>query len=191
MKGKLKLLNEVFKNLFYTVTIDYPAGTWPGRKYSQIPIGIRGKHKFDHEKCVGCGGCSMICSSGAISLEDTKDERTVAILLGRCIYCGRCRDICPEKALELTPEFELAYVEDEHKGGLYVKNSVTLAKCAGCGKPIFPSTQMEASKRRLLENIDSSVRDLVAADFEVYRQYCLDCRRKLSFELKTHPRKFY
>ncbi|MEM2897192.1 MAG: 4Fe-4S binding protein, partial [Candidatus Bathyarchaeia archaeon] len=111
--GVLALIKSVLKNLGRVVTIDYPAGTWPGNKYSQIVPYGRGMHEFDGEKCTGCGACAAMCPNKSIRLIDDGGSRTVAIYLGRCMFCGLCQDVCPEEALRLTPKYELATKDQE------------------------------------------------------------------------------
>ncbi|MEM3047167.1 MAG: 4Fe-4S dicluster domain-containing protein [Candidatus Bathyarchaeia archaeon] len=191
MRGKLKLLSETFRNLGRPVTVDYPAGAWPGTKHGQAPPGLRGRLRFNPEKCVGCGACSQACTSGANSFNDEAGKRTVRIALGRCIFCGRCREICPQEALDQTPEFELAYMDPGDTELTEVKVETGLAQCASCGVAFAPSRQIEAVKERVLKNIDPSERERVAADLEKYSYYCPNCRRRMSYEWDTHPRRYY
>ena len=191
VKGKIKLLKEAVTDIFKCVTIDYPAGTWPGTKYSQIPPKLRGKQEFVEAKCIGCGACSVSCSSQAISLNDKDRKRIVSIFLGKCTFCGRCEEICPEEALTLTQEFELSYTGPRESEGAYVRQEVDLAVCENCGAIIAPEPQIKRFKERLMEKIDPSVKEIIAEDMEKYARYCLNCRRQLSYELNTHTRKFY
>jgi ferredoxin len=48
-------------------------------------------------ECTGCGSCSSVCLSQAISLEAGRARIDAA----RCIGCGRCAAACPERAIEL------------------------------------------------------------------------------------------
>lgn len=191
VKGKIKLLKEAVSNIFNPVTIDYPAGTWPGNKYSQIPLKLRGKQKFDEEKCIGCGGCMVSCSSHCISLEDKDAKRTISVFLGQCIFCGRCEEVCPEEAITLTPEFELAYTGPRESEGVYVRHKVDLSVCEECGEVIAPTLQISRFKERVTENIDPSIKEIISKDMEKYAKQCINCRRLQSYELATHTRKFY
>ena len=191
VKGKIELLKEIITNIFQCVTIDYPAGTWPGTKYSQIPPKLRGKPRFDEEKCIGCGSCSESCSSQAISYEDKDGKRIISIFLGRCLFCGRCEEICPEEAISLTPEFELSYVGPRESEVAYVRHEVDLAVCENCGAPIAPIPQINRCKEKVMEKIAPSVKEAIVEDMKKYAKYCVNCRRRLSYRLDTHTRRLY
>lgn len=54
------------------------------------------------------------CPSNAIAINKVGDKRFEAeFRLDRCIYCAQCVDTCPKKALETTPEFELARLKHD------------------------------------------------------------------------------
>ena len=46
-------------------------------------------------KCIGCGSCSALCPTGAVTLSGHK----AAIDLERCIHCFACADECPSEAI--------------------------------------------------------------------------------------------
>lgn len=73
----------------------------------------RGFHQNDWDKCLGCGTCSTICPTKAITMvevegleekEGYKSERP-AIDYGRCTFCGLCVDICPSDSLGMSREY--------------------------------------------------------------------------------------
>lgn len=191
VRSLAKLTIELLKNAVRPVTVNYPAPTLGLEKQALITEEARGKHRFDDEKCVGCGGCTVICSSGAITELDLRFNRTLQVELSRCIFCGRCRDLCPEKGLELTPEFELSRTVTRKGDSVKVEHVVSLERCENCGRPTFPTKQIDAIRKRISEKIDQANRETALKDMEVYARYCSDCRRILSYELKTHPRKSY
>ena len=50
--------------------------------------------------CLGCGLCSQVCPTGAISLSHDR----VQINHSRCSHCRLCIDTCPQGAIvELAP----------------------------------------------------------------------------------------
>ncbi|MFX0096241.1 MAG: 4Fe-4S dicluster domain-containing protein [Candidatus Hodarchaeota archaeon] len=202
VKGKLKLLKEAIKSLFNPVTIGYPAGdpnldyTEPhfgkDAKYSIVAEELRGKHKWDPEKCTGCGACSSCCSSSCLLYEDREDgKRHLWVHLGKCIFCSRCEYICPDEALDLTPEFELNYVGDRESEESFVRHDVELEVCGSCGHYVGPKLQVEKYSQRVLEEIHSAVKDAVKEDLDKTSKLCIDCRRKLAYELNLHTRKYY
>lgn len=73
----------------------------------------RGFHINDHTKCTGCGTCSDICPTSAITMiempdlepEDGKKQERPAIDYGRCSFCGLCVDICVSDSLHMTKEY--------------------------------------------------------------------------------------
>ena len=188
VRKTVKLAWEALQNMVKPVTVSYPAGRWPGKKYSHLPEVLRGKPEIDTEKCTGCGACSVQCSSGANEVVEEEGLRKIRIFLGMCIMCGRCEDICPEEAIKLTREFELSYAKQTRP---YVENKLELKKCKNCGKYYATAKHLEAIRRRVAENIDPSVKEIVLRDMNVYSSYCPDCRKALSFRLNTHSRKFY
>ena len=84
---------------------------YPFEKHA-MPQGFRGKLKFYPERCIGCKICMRDCPSGAINIKKTEENKFEAeIELDKCIYCAQCVDSCLKKALEATPEFELAQLD--------------------------------------------------------------------------------
>ncbi|MBS7625556.1 4Fe-4S dicluster domain-containing protein [Candidatus Bathyarchaeota archaeon] len=188
--GLAKLVKELIKNSFRPVTAEYPAIPVHARPHEPGEE-VRGRHKFDIEKCVGCGACQTVCSSGAITITDSGLVRVLRIDLSTCIFCGRCRDICPEEGLQLTSEVGLAQPYGENLNSLKVEHSVDLSNCVGCGRPTYPRKQIEAVRMRVLSNLDKANVDSASKDMDIYLKYCPDCRRSLSYTLGTHPRKLY
>jgi formate hydrogenlyase subunit 6/NADH:ubiquinone oxidoreductase subunit I len=188
LKGKKELFKELVHNLSECSTIEYPAGTWPGKKFSFIVPNGRGQHEFDQDKCIGCGACRNVCPNYTIDILDKEDERTVSVFLGKCTFCGQCMYDCPEEAIILTPKYEFASTS---KDKLYIENVTKLIKCKKCGEYMFPDKQLDRVKERILENIDEEVKETIKTDLGVYLKYCPECRKKISYDLKTHTMKYY
>ena len=188
MGGKTKLLEEVTQNLTKCVTIDYPGGTWPGKKFSYIVPNGRGKHEFDKEKCIGCQACRNVCPNYTISILDKNEERTVSVFLGRYTFCGRCMFDCPEDAIKLTPQYEFASTS---RDDLYINNVVERSKCKNCGEYLFPDKQLKRARERILAEIDERVRKVFEEDTKIYLDYCSDCRKKIGYTMNTLTRKYY
>lgn len=183
----IKIIKEAMSAIFKPVTITYPAGK-PEERYSQVPQSLRGKPKFDDEKCIGCGACTVQCSSGADRYYDKDDVRVFEISLTKCVFCGRCQEICPEDAIKLTNEFELS---GSNKSEIVTKLELSLSNCENCGALITTVRQLDRIQERVLENINQKIRDIAREDLSKYLHLCKNCRRKLSYQLNIHTRKHY
>ena len=82
-------------------------------KPREAALRYRGFHQNDWEKCLGCGTCSKICPTNAITMieVDTLEEKEgyinerPAFDYGRCTYCALCVDVCPSDSLDMSREY--------------------------------------------------------------------------------------
>ncbi|MFC1534113.1 mercury methylation ferredoxin HgcB [Thermodesulfobacteriota bacterium] len=54
--------------------------------------------KFDWDKCVGCGMCTMVCPQAVFKLDNGK------VRIGErdhCMECGACAKNCPSEAISV------------------------------------------------------------------------------------------
>ncbi len=59
--------------------------------------------KFDHEKCIGCGRCSISCQDGGHQAITFDTEARRPRLMGqKCVGCHLCRLVCPVGAIGLA-----------------------------------------------------------------------------------------
>lgn len=163
----LRTMMESLKGLLKPATIKYPYSPSPP------PEGFRGKPEFDHDKCIGCGGCVESCPSGALTLEDLNDTRSIRLQYGHCSFCGRCQDVCPEDAVKLTSTYELAVYKREEA---LIEVSLELGKCPKCGNPLAPSKQLH----RIIELVDETINEhgVGREEFEAMIHLCPSCRSK-------------
>ena len=101
-----KILNQTFKTGI--VTTAYPAGA------ADVPDSFRGRPHFDFSNWRDALPAAAVCPTGAISVFDRDDRRTVKVDYGLCVFCGLCADATPERAIQITQDFELA-VEDRQE----------------------------------------------------------------------------
>lgn len=178
----IRAVKEVLKAAASCATIKYPYGP-----PAHVPERLRGKLQIDHEKCIACGACAMVCASGALTRIEGDENVGVKIQYSRCIFCGQCQDSCPTEAIKLTTEFALTTTDLD---SLVLRNELPAAKCQLCGKPIASRAQLEWALQRVLANIHSSVKQVFQEDAAKYLNLCIDCRRANSIKLKIHTRKY-
>ena len=59
--------------------------------------------KIKPNVCKGCGICSKICPTGAISMKtDEKGELYASINYAKCIFCNKCHTACPYQVVEMV-----------------------------------------------------------------------------------------
>ena len=198
--GKIKAFAELASNLFRRPVTVSEAYGFTAENFRWLP------HR-DADKCTGCGACNERCSSGATSIKDEGENRTISIDGLQCIFCGRCADVCPEKALDLLiteksadahdPEAQyknmmrvsLSHGSEEKKPT--VDTTLKLQKCTSCGQ-VMPVTEkyLAVVKDRTLNNLKPETATIIERDMEKYLKTCIACRRKHSLEWDTHPRKW-
>jgi NADH-quinone oxidoreductase subunit I len=70
--------------------------------------------------CISCNLCALACPENLIVVGWQRDDATRRKVLttftydtSRCMFCGLCEDACPTDCLELTQDFEMAYLTRE------------------------------------------------------------------------------
>ena len=97
----------MFKILQKTISTGIVTTTYPGAP-AQISQHFRGRPSFDFEKWKDARSGAEVCPTGAISVRDNGDARTVTVDYGLCVFCGLCAEVSSDQAVRITQEFELA-----------------------------------------------------------------------------------
>ena len=154
----LKILKVIFGNLTSErATVPLPS-TVP------TPDQFRGPVKMDPDKCIGCGMCSYVCVSNAITGANHEASYAWAYEPGRCTFCARCFERCPVHAISMGRDPLEPY---EVPGERSVKHVVEFGACPECGEPV--RTAHDELLRRAFDNMSDQIRGLV--------RLCERCRR--------------
>lgn len=94
---------------------------------------------IDNEKCDVCKRCTINCSFGALSYDETEDR--IVANDKKCVSCLRCASKCPQSAITIkrnetsfsphptwTPEIILDIITQAETGGVLI---------SGCGNDIY------------------------------------------------------
>lgn len=55
--------------------------------------------KFDSQKCLGCGRCTISCSDGGHQALELTSDRKIRLNPKKCVGCHLCILVCPQKAI--------------------------------------------------------------------------------------------
>jgi pyruvate formate lyase activating enzyme len=113
---------------------------------------------FWGDRCIGCGACSTICSSGAIQIKNgipvTEKEK--------CLLCGKCIEKCPALAREMIGEKLTTeeVIKEIEKDLVFYKESAGGVTFSG-GEPLKQSEFLESllnccQKKKIHTAVDTS-----------------------------------
>ena len=105
---------SVLANIFRKpATIQYPKEDLNVHGKIGASLIYRGMHSNDLSTCIGCGNCSRVCPTDAITMTPDSDapedpartqDRPV-IDYGRCCFCAFCVDSCPSGSLKMSRDY--------------------------------------------------------------------------------------
>jgi len=128
------------------------------------PQGLRGLVINNAARCVGCGACAYVCTSGAITLQEDPRSYRWSYDPGACTFCGRCVDYCPVQALSQEAQRPPVYTL---QGELSQVVEQDFPPCPSCGAPARPASA------RVLQRVF----DEVSPEVERWSRLCLNCRQ--------------
>lgn len=202
-KPKVRELGEALRALIKgPYTTKYPF------KPPYISKNFRGKPEFNEKGCIGCGACTFVCPTSALSFSDKitneTPKREIKLDLGMCIFCGQCELNCITKdGIHLTNEFDLSLFD---KSELIEHIEKKLVLCEICGSVIAPQDQINWIAEKIgsaafsnptlflsyLKNLEL-VHEKSITEGEPLRQrhsrmriLCPNCRRETTFEVYYH-----
>ena len=154
----LEILKVIFGNLTSKrATVPLPLSV-------PTPKQFRGPVEMDANRCIGCGMCSYVCVTNAITASDQGAEYNWAYEPGRCTFCGRCLERCPVHAIRMdSAPLEPYRVPGERS----VEHVVVFGKCPECGEPV------RGAHGELLDRAFETVSDQIRAVITL----CERCRR--------------
>src|SRR5713226_5672716 len=97
----------MFKIIQQTINTGIVTTAYP-KTAAQVPVSFRRRPTFDFERWQDARPAVEVCPTGAISLRENGDSRSVTVDYGLCVFCGLCAEASSDQAVRITQEFELA-----------------------------------------------------------------------------------
>ena len=143
---------------------------------------------IDTLRCIFCARCAHICPEGAL---DFTFQYEIPDNVANSAYYFGITDTTeiPEISDHIARHISLSHTIDEK--GKRIETTLPLQKCSVCGEVLPVSEKfLEVVSQRTLEHLQPDTADIVREDMKKYLRACISCRREMSVEWKTYPRKF-
>ncbi|MDD1729988.1 MAG: 4Fe-4S binding protein [Methanospirillum sp.] len=153
---------------------------------------------IDSLRCIFCGRCADVCPEGALDLTagPVFSERNGQQQSSDLSHPGNADWLSlTDNDLDITVAdrfaAQISLSHEIHERDDTVDTTLTLQTCPVCGE-VMPVTEtfLRVIAERVLENLQPDTALVVRKDMERYLTACISCRRKMSIEWNTHPRKF-
>ena len=139
------------------------------------PTNLRGFHINDWDKCIGCGTCSEICPTDAITMVERTDlpikagehQQRPVIDYGRCCFCALCVDTCTTESLKMSKEY--IYSDTDPDSFLLMPEEKWQDEVVELGYVKKPDTDLLDLKRVKMEHVEA--KDRINSYIEVVRGY--------------------
>lgn len=130
----------------------------------------RGNVVNDPAKCVGCGICTQVCVSAAITLASGEGTCTWSYDPASCTFCGFCVTHCPVNALSQESD---RGPSARRPGEQATDTVVEFPPCTRCGRPAPPFS----------EDLVRTAYGKRADELRGRARLCESCRRQATAEV--------
>ena len=108
-----------------------------------------------------------------------------------CTFCERCVEFCLTEALSMSQNYDMTKVNGESTKELI--NELGVQICKSCNLPVSTMRQLDWIKNRLetAELGSEEKKSILISEFEIAREYCVNCRQSKQDELGLHKQILY
>jgi len=102
------------------VTLQYPT------EKPDVPVGYRGIHVYEKDKCIACDMCAVACPVDCIYIESIGKGKNAEMTryeidYNRCIFCALCVEPCPTSCIHMGQSYDLASYDSPSASVDFVK----------------------------------------------------------------------
>ncbi len=123
MRQFFKDIKNLFIGLFtvgkhltrHAITLQYPTEKWPMPERSRGVVVLLSDKETGELNCTVCMLCARSCPTGAIKIDQHRNEETkkrelddFVIDFQICCFCGLCEEACNFAAIKMAPKYEFS-----------------------------------------------------------------------------------